>query len=759
MLTLQLLVIFAASYSVARSFELHFDDKSKENDCVEGPSSWYRGTRAYTASGIPCQRWDVKYPHQPKYLPEGGRHNYCRNPDNDVHGLWCYTTDPDRRWEYCDVPKCPDDSLLLWTNLQNASANILAIEADPELIGKRSSQQKGQFNISVLVDANRFFSEYVDVTGSYMEHTIFYVNSKADCVEATNMISNLSSIHLRGLASTITAIAYDWFNQNLYWTDGTMNWVMVADPTLSFFTPVYRSGNDPLTSIAVHSTQRRLFFSTHKPMGSRVIATDMAGQTVKVLFKYPKVFKVTAMSIDYTDDRLYVADYWDYLAMVTSCDMDGGNIKHHYYRTGSKFTGIAAYLDYIYMADDQGRYNNHGDLLYSMWILSKNTRKTLKYDFSGEPRGLKVLSKKEEDSLSKGFGFGGCDGVPPCDHICLPRVNASRECACSMGYHKNGDTGCTPLYLEDNYLLVLDEKLYKLFEFSLNPQDEIQYGIVETDRFEKISEVTVDPLRQNIYLFSSREEGILKYSPSTSMYSKLAETVQPSSVAVDPISGHVFFADIHSQSIYGSCEDGRFIIPIMTPMSMLFMSDIKMLSVDSKNKKLYYTNTNSMEGNGQVWRMNFDGSSHEVVMENLHWPHAITIDYKRNSLFVGEAKLLMVIEIPLDSLNGLLDDPPPEVSYMLDVGDQSYSYLKSFQVYKDTLYFVGSHQVHRMSLTDGSIEDYGPRDFYKLSSLALFSTKYQQNELDSFPNPCLKQNLSCPHSICVAISEKKAKCL
>ena len=54
------------------------------------------------------------------------------------------------------------------------------------------------------------------------------------------------------------------------------------------------------------------------------------------------------------------------------------------------------------MADDQGRYNNHGDLLYSMWILSKNTRKTLKYDFSGEPRGLKVLSKKEEDSLSKG---------------------------------------------------------------------------------------------------------------------------------------------------------------------------------------------------------------------------------------------------------------------------------------------------------------------------------------------------------------------
>jgi len=33
--------------------------------------------------------------------------NYCRNPDNNYDGgLWCYTTDPDKRWESCDVPSC-----------------------------------------------------------------------------------------------------------------------------------------------------------------------------------------------------------------------------------------------------------------------------------------------------------------------------------------------------------------------------------------------------------------------------------------------------------------------------------------------------------------------------------------------------------------------------------------------------------------------------------------------------------------------------
>ena len=31
-----------------------------------------------------------------------GDHNMCRNPNNRPDGLWCYTTDLDTRWEYCN---------------------------------------------------------------------------------------------------------------------------------------------------------------------------------------------------------------------------------------------------------------------------------------------------------------------------------------------------------------------------------------------------------------------------------------------------------------------------------------------------------------------------------------------------------------------------------------------------------------------------------------------------------------------------------
>uniref|UniRef100_K1QHT7 Plasminogen n=1 Tax=Magallana gigas TaxID=29159 RepID=K1QHT7_MAGGI len=56
-----------------------------------------------TYTGKTCQRWDSQTPHSHSY--QNNPENYCRNPSNH-NGTWCYTTDPDSRWEDCDVPKC-----------------------------------------------------------------------------------------------------------------------------------------------------------------------------------------------------------------------------------------------------------------------------------------------------------------------------------------------------------------------------------------------------------------------------------------------------------------------------------------------------------------------------------------------------------------------------------------------------------------------------------------------------------------------------
>ncbi len=37
--------------------------------------------------------------------------NFCRNPDLEPQGPWCYTTDRAKRWQYCEIPLCGTLSL------------------------------------------------------------------------------------------------------------------------------------------------------------------------------------------------------------------------------------------------------------------------------------------------------------------------------------------------------------------------------------------------------------------------------------------------------------------------------------------------------------------------------------------------------------------------------------------------------------------------------------------------------------------------
>uniref|UniRef100_A0A3Q2YMN8 Kringle domain-containing protein n=1 Tax=Hippocampus comes TaxID=109280 RepID=A0A3Q2YMN8_HIPCM len=43
------------------------------------------------------------------YPTQDLRENFCRNPNNDPGGPWCYTTDPNVRAEECGVPRCSED--------------------------------------------------------------------------------------------------------------------------------------------------------------------------------------------------------------------------------------------------------------------------------------------------------------------------------------------------------------------------------------------------------------------------------------------------------------------------------------------------------------------------------------------------------------------------------------------------------------------------------------------------------------------------
>ena len=75
----------------------------------------YRGYVSVTVTGKQCQQWTLQSPQGHDRTPENypysglGPHNFCRNPDGE-RTVWCYTTDPDTRFELCDIgepqPSC-----------------------------------------------------------------------------------------------------------------------------------------------------------------------------------------------------------------------------------------------------------------------------------------------------------------------------------------------------------------------------------------------------------------------------------------------------------------------------------------------------------------------------------------------------------------------------------------------------------------------------------------------------------------------------
>nr|XP_039261984.1 uncharacterized protein LOC120338112 [Styela clava] len=111
---------FSRMSMLGHQFRFHFDGTAVgsfnpwKEDCIIGAGFDYKGKVNVAYSGVnsnmlKCQSWSSSSPHETKHKPlTDSDHNYCRNPNLDPQGPWCYTLDRNVEFAYCNIPQCSE---------------------------------------------------------------------------------------------------------------------------------------------------------------------------------------------------------------------------------------------------------------------------------------------------------------------------------------------------------------------------------------------------------------------------------------------------------------------------------------------------------------------------------------------------------------------------------------------------------------------------------------------------------------------------
>merc|ERR1719277_849588 len=108
-------------------------------DANDSTGILYNGTVSVTETGKQCQAWSSQEPHSHTRGETGDEAilaywknlgqtpaeagNSCRNPDGEP-GPWCYTTEPETRWELCKIPICATNTDSTRTSQSKKSTRV-----------------------------------------------------------------------------------------------------------------------------------------------------------------------------------------------------------------------------------------------------------------------------------------------------------------------------------------------------------------------------------------------------------------------------------------------------------------------------------------------------------------------------------------------------------------------------------------------------------------------------------------------------------
>ncbi|XP_050504790.1 prolow-density lipoprotein receptor-related protein 1 isoform X2 [Diabrotica virgifera virgifera] len=566
----------------------------------------------------------------------------------------------------------------------------------------------------------------------HRNHTVCYVHHNV--TKASFMCANVNDLNQRWSLNVgspllevdlVQQLALDWITENWYFMDDQREIILVCTHDLMWCNILVEYDLSKPRAITLDPTSGYLFFTKwghSSPMLERV---NMDGTDRRSIVDHTIVYPY-GVSVDIPTKRVYWVDtYLDYVERV---DYDGRNRRTVLRGTKvQNLYGITVFQNSIFVSS---WYNNSILELHKF----KQEEKSVVVNIS-RPFNVYVFHRQRQPDVAH-----PCKTMNDCDHLCIPTWNgaiAIKKCICATGYTLTDQRRCSK-ELPSTFLLVSKSRPFSIRGIDLNTGNETIVPIMNIGRPKGLD---FDVKTKSIF-FADALSLTVNQVPvtNTTDVKVLLKNVVCDGLAFDWISRNIYWTSLEKGSISVTKLANTSITRTLIESSNYSPTSI---AVDPYNGVMYWADWSSLSPEkGRIDTANMDGTNKRAfLVEKIHWPTGLAIDYQTKRIFWGDKHLKIIQSVDFTGKDqrtetiGGVDSP---VSLAIGAGATKH------------LYFIEMAKGAIMAYRN----DTGARKVY-VGNMPIFDIKLFDEQAHKGDNDCSVS--TCPE-LCLPLPDHGSTC-
>ncbi|XP_072033433.1 uncharacterized protein [Amphiura filiformis] len=528
----------------------------------------------------------------------------------------------------------PRQGKLVWTELNTNTkrARINSLPVDPaSYIDAPTIATTGYYEATP--------AHWIAITSDYDDSSIFWTDAARKRIMRGGLGDGATAAPVfTGTSQTVDGIAVDWLANNIYWTDGAYDWIMLTNYNGSRFKMLIDEQVDKPRGITVYPQQGYLYWSDWGDH-QRVERSNLAGEN-RTLIADTDLFYPNGLAIDYATDKLYWVDADPSGSRVEVCDLDGSN------RT-TLFT-IDQGLGHLFDLAIFGEYIFVTDWREQMRCLRKSNKdQYFALNVGARPFGITVYAP---DNLPG--SQSPCDSNP-CEHFCVSDGpdEPGFKCLCNDTYVLKDDKRTCEQEIDGlpmpQILMVSKTSLCNFpgnFPDMSVATDQTVKCFLSNRSFAVAIEVDI-PSRLLFYSdFEKKTIERVRLLQGESVDTIRGGVGSVEGLAVDWLTENIYWTDAMYHHIAVSRYDGqhrKIIVKdnIIKPRSIVIHASMRLM---------FWTEFGPP---GHIEKSGLDGRNREIIVSGLTSPNGLTIDFEANRLYFSDRQSGSVESIDFDGGN------------------------------------------------------------------------------------------------------------